>query len=140
VNLELDNLLTLGGSYEDIPLKADFIDLIVVIDLPREGLLRDAVEEWNRILVPRGKLIIMTPTVLVKGSEGPLSIGDFVEKYEHEIREKGQTVDERLLDDVLTKTFVDIDMRDIAHMMLIRAHKSGSISKNTKKIKIVNKP
>ncbi len=140
VNLELDNLLTLGGSYEDIPLKADFIDLIVVIDLPREGLLRDAVEEWNRILVPRGKLIILTPTVLVKGSDGPLSIGDFVEKYEHEIREKGQTVDERLLDDVLTKTFVDIDMRDITHMMLIRAHKSGSRSKNTEKIKMVNKP
>jgi DNA-binding PadR family transcriptional regulator len=132
VNLELDNLLTLGGSYEDIPLKADFIDLIVVIDLPSEGLLR--------ILVPKGRLIIMTPTVLVKGSDGPLSIGDFVEKYEHEIREKGQTVDERLLDDVLTKTFVDIDMRDITHMMLIRAHKSGSRSKNTEKIKMVNKP
>ncbi len=140
VNVELDNLLTLGGSYEDVPLKADFIDLIISIDLPREELLRDAIEEWNRILVPKGRLIIMTPEVLVKDNEGPLSIGDFVEKYEHEIREKGQTVNEKLLDDALAKSFVDIDKRDLAHMMLIRAHKSGSRSKNTEKIKIVNKP
>lgn len=138
VNLELDNLLTLGGSYEDVPLKDDFIDLIISIDLPREELLRDAVEEWNRILVPKGRLVIMTPKILVSDNEGPLSIGDFVEKYEHEIREKGQTVNERLLDDALTKFFVDIDKREITHMMLIRAHKSGSRSKNTEKIKIVN--
>jgi DNA-binding PadR family transcriptional regulator len=126
VNLELDNLLTLTGSYEDIPLKENFVDLIVVIDLPREELLRDSVEEWNRIMVPKGKLAILTPSVLVKDDESHLSIGDYVEKYEHEIIEKGQTIDKRRLDDALTKSFVDIDVRDIVHMTLIRAWKSGS--------------
>jgi DNA-binding PadR family transcriptional regulator len=126
VNLELDNLLTLTGSYEDIPLKENFVDLIVVIDLPREELLRDSVEEWNRIMVPKGRLAILTPSVLVKDDESHLSIGDYVEKYEHEIIEKGQTIDKRRLDDALTKSFVDIDVRDIVHMTLIRAWKSGS--------------
>jgi DNA-binding PadR family transcriptional regulator len=123
MNLEQDNLLNLGGSYEDIPLKEGFVDLIVVIDLPREELLRDAVEEWNRILVPKGRLAILTPMILVKDNKDPLSIGDYVEKYEHEIIEKGQTIEKRLLDDALTKSFVDIDERDIVHMMLIRARK-----------------
>ncbi len=129
MNLEQDNLLNLGGSYEDIPLKEGFVDLIVVIDLPREELLWDAVEEWNRILVPKGRLVIMTPSVLVKAIEGPLSIGAFVEKHEHEIREKGQAINERMLEDALAKSFVDIDLRDIAHMMLIRARKSDSKKK-----------
>ena len=129
MNLEQDNLLNLGGSYEDIPLKEGFVDLIVVIDLPREELLRDAVEEWNRILVPKGRLAILTPTVLIRDYEGPLSIGDYVEKYEHEIIEKGQTIDKRLLDDALTKSFVNIEERDIVHMTLIRARKSDP-SKN----------
>ena len=140
VNLEFDNLLTLGGSYEDIPLKEAFVDLVIVIDLPREELLRTAVEEWNRILVPKGRLAIVTPSVLVKDNEGPLSIGDYVEKYEHEIIEKGQTIEKRLLDDALTNSFVDIDERDIVHMMLIRARKSGSRNKNTENIKMVTKP
>jgi DNA-binding PadR family transcriptional regulator len=126
VNLELDNLLTLGGSYEDVPLKENFLDLVIVIDLPREEHLNDAVEEWNRILVPNGRLAIVTPSVLVKDNEDPLTIGDFVEKYEHEIIEKGQTIEKRLLDDTLTTSFVDIDERDIVHMMLLRARKSDS--------------
>jgi len=130
VKLELDNLLTLGGSYEDVPLKEDFIDLVIVIDLPREELLNDAVEEWNRILVPKGRLAIVTPSVLVKDNEDPLSIGDYVEKYEHEIIEKGQTIEKRLLDDALTKSFVDIDERDIVHMMLLRARNSDSGKKH----------
>jgi DNA-binding PadR family transcriptional regulator len=133
VNLELDNLLTLGGSYEDVPLKENFLDLVIVIDLPREEHLNDAVEEWNRILVPNGRLAIVTPSVLVKDNEDPLTIGDFVEKYEHEIIEKGQTIEKRLLDDTLTTSFVDIDERDIVHMMLLRARKSDSGKKAPRK-------
>jgi DNA-binding PadR family transcriptional regulator len=121
VTLDVNRFFTLGGSYEDVPLKNDFVDLNIVIDLPREELLREAVEEWERILVPNGRLAILTPTALVKNNEALLSIGDFVEKYEHEIIEKGRTIDERLLDSALTKSFVDIDKRDIVHMMLIRA-------------------
>jgi PadR family transcriptional regulator PadR len=122
ITLDVDRFFTLGGSYENVPLKNDFVDLNIVIDLPREELLKEAVEEWERILVPNGRLAILTPTALVKKNEARLTIGDFVEKYEHEIIEKGQTIDERLLDSALTKSFVDIDNRDIVHMMLIRAH------------------
>lgn len=123
VSLELDNLHTLGGTYEDIPLKNDFVDLVIVIDLPTEELLKDAVEEWKRILAPKGRLAILTPTVLVKDFEAPLTIGDYVEKYEHEIIEKGQTIEEKLLSDALTEAFEDIGERDIGHMILIRAKK-----------------
>jgi len=126
MNLELDNLHTLGGTYEDTPLKNDFVDLIIVIDLPPEELLKDAVEEWKRILVPKGRLAILTPTILVKDIEAPLSIGDYVEKYEHEIIEKGQTIEEKLLGDTLAEAFEDIDERDIVHLFLIRAHKRRS--------------
>ncbi len=130
MNLELDNLHTLGGTYEDTPLRNNFVDLIIVIDLPPEELLKDAVEEWKRILVPKGRLAILTPTVLVKDLEAPLSIGDYIEKHEHEIKEKGQTIEEKLLGDNLTEAFEDIDERDIVHMLLIRAHKSQSSEKS----------
>ncbi len=130
MNLELDNLHTLGGTYEDTPLRNNFVDLIIVIDLPPEELLKDAVEEWKRILVPKGRLAILTPTVLVKDLEAPLSIGDYVEKHEHEIKEKGHIIEEKLLGDALTKAFEDIDERDIVHMFLIRAHKSRSSEKS----------
>jgi len=139
VSLELDNLYILGGTYEDIPLKNDFVDLIIVIDLPTEELLKDAVEEWKRILVPKGRLAILTPTVLVKDFEAPLSIGDYVEKYEHEIIEKGQTIEEKLLGDALTEAFEDIGERDIGYMILIRAKKMDPV-KITETLKMASKP
>ena len=40
-----------------------------------------------------GKLAILTPTILVQRYKDPLTISQFIEKYEHETIGKGEHID-----------------------------------------------
>jgi DNA-binding PadR family transcriptional regulator len=118
VELKLDNLLFLDGSHDNIPMKDEFFDLLVVVDLPRKDSLEDALREWHRILRRNGRLAVLTPTILVERIEDPMTIGDFVEKYEHETIEKGEKVDKEFLLGLLKNAFNEVEERQIVHMAL----------------------
>jgi ubiquinone/menaquinone biosynthesis C-methylase UbiE len=81
LDLNLDNLFFLDGFYNDIPLKNDYADCMIVIDLPKKEYLERALKEWHRVLKSNGKLAILTPSILLEKYEDPLSIGDFIEKH-----------------------------------------------------------
>lgn len=121
IDLKLDNLTIMNGSYFDVSLKHDFLDLLVIIDLPQKDALEVALKEWCRVLKQSGKLGILTPTILLEKHEDPLTIGDFVEKYEHEIIEEAEMIDKELLLENLKSFFAKVEERPIAHMTAFQA-------------------
>jgi len=121
IDLKLDNLTVMNGSYCNISLRKDFLDLLVVVDLPQKNSLEKALNEWHRVLKTDGKLGILTPAILLQKHEDPLTIGDFVEKYEHETIEKGEKIDKKFLQAQLKNFYVGVEERQIVHMTLIQA-------------------
>ncbi len=128
IDLKLDNLTVLNGSYHDIPLKKNFLDLLVIMDLPKKPSLKRALKEWYRVLKQNGKLGILTPTILLTKHEDPMTIGDFVEKHEHEIIEKGEKIDKDLLQAPLKNIFAEVKERQIAHITVIQATPRGRVN------------
>lgn len=123
VDLKLDNLLFLDGTPDDIPLKEDYLDLLVVTDIPRRDVVETALREWRRVLKQSGTLGILAPTVYLRKYQDPLTIGDFMEKYEHETIEKGEHVDSELFEAMLKKSFQKVEERQIVHITLFIASK-----------------
>ena len=120
-DLKLDDVLSMDGSYGDIPLKEDYVDLLFIIDLPEEKALGKAFKEWFRVLNKNGVLAILTPTILISRQEDPMSIGDFVEKYEHEAIEKGVRIDKEHLQTYLNNSFKVVNEKEFVHMTILIA-------------------
>lgn len=120
VDVNFDNLLFLDGFYNNIPLKTDYADCMIVIDLPKEQYLERALKEWHRVLKPNGNLAILTPSILLEKYEDPLTIGDFIEKHEHETIEKGEHIDKELLEAQVKHYFKKIEEKSLVHMTILR--------------------
>ncbi|UCH02713.1 MAG: helix-turn-helix transcriptional regulator [Candidatus Bathyarchaeota archaeon] len=120
VDLNLDNLLFLDGFYNDIPLKDDYANCMIVIDLPSQKYLERTLKEWHRVLKPNGSLAILTPTILLTQYEDPLTIGDFIEKHEHETREKGEHVNKHILEQQMKTYFKKLEEKTLVHMTILR--------------------
>ena len=122
-DLKLEDLVILKGDHVEIPLKDDHVNMLFVVDLPNKGLLETASKEWHRVLTHDGKLAILTPTILIQKHEDPLTIGQFIEKYEHETIEKGEHIDREILYTMLNNFFKKVEDRQIVHMSIILASK-----------------
>jgi len=120
VDLRLDNLLSLEGGCTSIPLKDNFLDLVDVTGVPRKDLLEASLKEYHRVLKQSGTLAIVTPTIFVHKYEEPLTIGNFMEKYEHEMQGTEYT-DGEMLRALLKKFFQKIQERSIVHISIFLA-------------------
>ncbi len=123
MELRLENLILLNGAYNNIPLRNDYLDLLIVVDLPPVDSLEEALKEWHRVVRREGRLAVLTPTILLSKYEDPLTIGDFVEKYEHEIIEKGEHIDKEYLQKRLETRFKRIREEEIVHLTILLASK-----------------
>jgi DNA-binding PadR family transcriptional regulator len=121
VDLRLEGLTVIDGTYNDIPLRDKLVDLLIVIDLPPGRSLRTTMKQWHRVLNTKGRLAILTPSILVERHNDPLTIGDFVEKHEHEILEQGQKIDKEVLHNLLNQYFRKVQERQIVHMAIFQA-------------------
>ena len=122
INVNLENVYVQTGSYDDIPFKNGFIDRLILIDLPNKDVVKEAVREWQRVVHEKGMMSIFTPTILVQSHDDPMTIGDFVEKQEHEIRERGELVEREYLISTLEDLFQKVVEREAVHMSIISAH------------------
>jgi DNA-binding PadR family transcriptional regulator len=118
-----ENVTVLNGDYHDIPLKGSHLDALILIDLPEKQVLEHSVKEWSRTLNERGVLSILTPSVLLRDELDPMTIGEYVEKTEHHIIEKGTVIDYEQLYDVLIKFFHDVEKNNIVHITTITGQK-----------------
>ncbi|MGA2308632.1 MAG: helix-turn-helix transcriptional regulator [Candidatus Bathyarchaeia archaeon] len=123
VDRNFDNLWFLNGTYDNIPLRSGFVDLEIVAKVPEKDSLEKSLSEWHRVLKQSGTLAIVTPTVLIRKYKDPLSIGNFIEKYEHEALEKGEYMETEPLRALLQKFFHKVEEKQIVHMTIFLAHK-----------------
>jgi DNA-binding PadR family transcriptional regulator len=121
IDLRIENLSFLDGTHQNIPLKNSHLDALLVIDVPSKNLLKDSVREWHRTVSRNGRLGILTPTTLIDKIDDPLTIGDFMEKYEHEAMEGIEKADREPFETILRESFQKIEARQIIHMTLILA-------------------
>lgn len=121
VDLNFDNLWLLNGTYDNIPLRTSFVDLAIVAEVPERNYLKKSLKEWRRILKRDATLAIVAPTILVRKYDDPLSIDNFIEKYEHEASEKGDYMEAQALKTLLQKFFNKVEETEIVHMTIFLA-------------------
>lgn len=122
VNLEMENVNVLDGGYHDLPFKDNFIDRLIVIGVPSLETVVESTTEWRRVIKDEGRLNIITPSILVQKHYEPVTIGDFVEKYEHQVIEKGSVVDPALFITSLKDLFEVIVQSEATHITFITGH------------------
>jgi ubiquinone/menaquinone biosynthesis C-methylase UbiE len=128
IELKIRNLVLMNGAYNNIPLRTDYLDLLVITDLPPTNSLEEALREWHRVVKQDGRLALLIPTTLLTKNEDPLTIGDFVEKHEHERIEKGEPINKEYLQDLLETSFKKIKEKKIVHMTIFLASESQTIA------------
>ncbi|MFA9496523.1 MAG: helix-turn-helix transcriptional regulator [Candidatus Bathyarchaeota archaeon] len=119
---DLENANVFDGTYNDLPFKDDFIDRLIVIGVPTPETLVESTKEWRRVIKEGGRLTIVTPTILIQEHEEPMTIGDYVEKHEHQVIEKGSLIDHELFMSSLRDNFSEVVEREATHMTLITAN------------------
>ncbi|MES0325803.1 MAG: helix-turn-helix transcriptional regulator [Candidatus Bathyarchaeia archaeon] len=122
LSTDLENANVFDGTYNDLPFKDDFIDRLIVIGVPTPETLVESTKEWRRVIKEGGRLTIVTPTILIQKHEEPMTIGDYVEKYEHQVIEKGALIDPELFMSSLRDNFSEVVEREATHMTLITAN------------------
>ncbi len=132
VSLKKENLTLLDGTLSSIPLKDDHIDLLFSTSLPDKQSLELILKEWCRIIRPNGRLAIITPTILITENIEPLTMEQFIEKFEHKkIRDK-EIIPKTLLLSKFAKYFTKIQDQNIMHATMLIFTKPNS-RKDTKK-------
>ncbi|MDF1538439.1 MAG: helix-turn-helix transcriptional regulator [Candidatus Thorarchaeota archaeon] len=118
------DLPSLEGARNSIPAKDGHFDMLVLPGFSETGDLQSCVPEWARVLKPSGKVVIVTPTVLLKKPDDPMSIGEYIEKHEHPTDFEGMISLEKSIRDNLAKFFEVADTSHVVHISLITATKS----------------
>ena len=119
--LKIESGVPLKADYENIPFKNGFLDMIITIGLPRNEILEASLGELSRVLDEDGTLGFITPSILLQKHVDPLSIGDFIEKHEHEVIEKGERLEKDHLLTLIKNNFQKIKEKELVHLTLLLA-------------------
>jgi PadR family transcriptional regulator PadR len=121
LNIVMENTNVFDGIYHDLPFKDNFIDRLVVIGVPAPEMLEESAKEWGRVVKTGGRLTVLTPSILVQKNTEPMTIGDYVEKYEHQVIEKGSLIDHEVFTSSLKNHFANLIESEAIHMTFISA-------------------
>jgi PadR family transcriptional regulator PadR len=121
MELKFENLILLEGAYNNIPLRNNYLDMLIIIDLPPIKSLEESIREWHRIVKENGKMAIMTPTIVINKHKDPLTIGNFIEKQEHERIEERVYINKKHIRELLDTHFKKIEEKEIIHMTILLA-------------------
>jgi len=126
---KIENLMVLDATTDNIPLKDNYLDALMAADIPPSNALENALREWHRLLRQGGLLGILTPTVTLRKHNDPITIGDFIEKYEHEdeVTRKSEHANGELLTRSLRKSFQNLKEISVVHMTLLVASRRRSL-------------
>lgn len=119
--LKMENLSYAEGTYDSIPLRNGYFDLVVVFGVPGKELFQACLNEWSRVVNREGSLVIVSPTVLVYDYKDPKTIGEFFEEYEHLESFGNEKIGRKAFICELKKKFNKIQEKNIVHITLLRA-------------------
>ncbi|MFX1483237.1 MAG: helix-turn-helix transcriptional regulator [Promethearchaeota archaeon] len=117
---DLGAIPVIDGSFEDIPMRDDYLQLLIVTGSVKSDCIDACLREWRRVLSDNGTLAIITPTALFAEYTDPLEIGEFVEQKEHP-RNKGEdSLNLVALENELKKHFANVDVSEIVHITVLK--------------------
>lgn len=120
VDLGINEISLVDGTFENIPMKDGYINLLIVTGNIRKDCLQSCLREWQRVVDNKGTLAIISPTALLVKYEDPLRIGEFIEQREHPRLDSEDSFDVDVLIDEMKKYFGRIDIRDVVHITVLR--------------------
>jgi len=120
VEFGINAVSLVDGTFEDIPMKDNYLDLLVVTGNIRKDCLNSCLKEWQRVVGSNGTLAIISPTALLMKYEDPLGIGEFIEQREHPRLDSDDSLDVDFLTNEMKKYFERIDMKEVVHITLLR--------------------
>jgi len=118
--VKIDAVSVVDGTIENIPMKDDYLQLLVVTDNIRSDCLEICLREWKRVLGENGRLAIITPTALLSKYNDPLDIGEFIEQREHPRLESECHLDFEMLSNEVKKYFDSVVVDKVVHITVIR--------------------
>jgi PadR family transcriptional regulator PadR len=118
-DLGITNVLVIEGTFEDLPIKNEFLDLLVVTGNLRSDSLEEYFSEWRRVLSHDGVLAIVTPTTTIATYEDPLEIGEFVEQREHPRIEDDDLLRRETIQSKMTHFFKETEEHRVVHITIL---------------------
>jgi len=120
LNIECANLNVLDTPVQNILLKDNFVDAVRVHGEPEN--FRRALKEFHRVLRKDGSLAFIVPYFHPHKDSYPLTIGEFVEKVEHEVSEADKTkLDYAVAESLLSRYFRRVKRYRLAHLAIFVA-------------------
>jgi PadR family transcriptional regulator PadR len=120
LSVECANLIVLDTSVENISLKDNFVDAVRVHGEPEN--VRRALKEFHRVLKKDGSLAFIVPYSHPNKDNYPLTMGEFVEKVEHEVLEEDETkLDYAFAGSLLSHYFSKVKRHRLAHLAIFVA-------------------
>lgn len=112
----------LQGEYDNLPLKNEFSNLLIVNGFPKKDKMLSSIQEWARILCENGRIGIIVPSIILHTPKDPMSMTDFIEQLEHKTSEK---YDFRWIIENMSNYFGDVEENEILHITVIVGIKSA---------------
>jgi len=121
IDLDLENVSVLNGSFDDMPVKDNHLDLLIVTGNIRSDCLESCLNEWRRVVNSGGTLAIVTPTAVLADYRDPLDIGEFIEQREHPRIEPAENLNLDILSNEMAKYFEKVETKKVVHITVLRA-------------------
>jgi PadR family transcriptional regulator PadR len=119
-DLELGNISVIDGTFEDIPMKDDYLDLLMVSGNITRNCLNSCLKEWQRVVNPKGTAALVIPTALLADYTDPLDIGEFIEQREHPRSDSEEFLSEGQLVTEMKKFFESVEVIKVIHISILR--------------------
>ncbi|MHA2235156.1 MAG: helix-turn-helix transcriptional regulator [Candidatus Thorarchaeota archaeon] len=124
-NIELENIneewMVLNGIYDNIPLKDEYLDLLVTFGFHKTYANSDVFQEWHRMIKKNGTLAIMTSVIQTSEPITPLPLGNYIELYQHQSH--GSHEDWKVFKKLISDQGMKINETTMAEICILQAVK-----------------
>jgi DNA-binding PadR family transcriptional regulator len=125
-DLDIDDILTLDGTLEDIPTKDDYLNLLMATGNIKKECLDACLTEWRRVIHPKGRIAVVTPSALIADYKDPLEIGEFIEMREHPPSAGEDHLNASMLKTALKEQFKKVKEERVVHITILTGSGSNS--------------
>lgn len=119
IDLGIDNVVVIEGSFEDIPMKDDYLNLLIVTGNIEEDNLNAYLSEWRRVIGKDGALVIAVPTATITRYEDPMRIGEFIEQREHSQNTNETMPSSKVLQEEMKHFFKVVKETEVVHVSFL---------------------
>ncbi len=114
-DVDMPNLTVLNGIFDDLPVKENSLDAVVVVDIQDALPLKACCREFRRVLKSGGTMFGCAPFMGLGGTSDPLDVGEFMKRVKFSSSGKPY-LDRETLKKALGETFDYVDVASMAYV------------------------